>query len=149
VDGLQRAVQFQGVAQFLEGQVRLLAQQGAHRALMAGDDLRLAPGQVMAMRDGAGVAALLEEFFDHPQRYPETPRHVLARAFPGIVSGQNSLSEVQGNRSAIAHAIHVAIPCNQWLYYLLKRSSSFASGPSATRIAGYLPLSARTYSRFA
>jgi len=92
VDGLQRAVQFQGVAQFLEGQIRLLAQQGAHLALMPGDDLRLAPGQVMALRDGTGVAALREELLDHPQRNAETPRDVLARAFPAIVSAQNSFS---------------------------------------------------------
>jgi hypothetical protein len=92
MDGLQRAVQFQGVAQFLEGQIRLLAQQGAHLAFMPRDDPRLAPGQVMAMRDGAGVAALLEELFDHPQRNPETPRHILARAFPGIVRPQNAFS---------------------------------------------------------
>jgi len=87
VDGLQRAFQLQSVAQLLEGQIRLLTQQGAHLALMAGDDPRLAPGPVMPMRDGTGVAALLEEFFDHPQRNPETPRDILARAFSSIVSG--------------------------------------------------------------
>ena len=92
MDGLQRAFQFQGVAQFPEGQIRLLAQQGAHLALVPRDDPRLAPGPVMAMCDAAGVAALREELFDHPQRNPETPRHILARAFPGIVSGQNPLS---------------------------------------------------------
>jgi hypothetical protein len=89
VDGLQRAVQFQGVAQFPEGQIRLLAEQGAHLALMPGDDLRLSPGQVMAMRDGAGVPTLLEELFDHPQRHAQTPRDILARALSRIASLQN------------------------------------------------------------
>jgi hypothetical protein len=59
---------------------------------MARDDPWLAPGQVMAMRDGAGVAALPEELFDHPQRNAETPRDILARALSGIVSPQNSFS---------------------------------------------------------
>ena len=92
MDGLERTLQPQGVAQFLEGQIRLLAQQGAHLALMVMDDLWLAPGLAMAVRDATGVAALLEEFLDHPQGNPEAPRDVLARAFPGIVGGQDSLS---------------------------------------------------------
>jgi hypothetical protein len=46
----------------------------------------------MAMRDGAGVAALREELFDHPQRNTETPRDILSRALSSIVSAQNTFS---------------------------------------------------------
>ena len=92
MDGLQRAFQLQGVAQFPESQIRFLTQQRAHLALMVMEDLWLAPGLAMAVRDATGVAALLEELLDHPQGNPEAPRDVLARAFPGIVGGQGSLS---------------------------------------------------------
>jgi hypothetical protein len=90
VDGLERAFQLQSVAQFPEGEIRLLAQQGVHLALMAGDDPRFAPGQVMAMRDGAGVAALLEQLFDHAQRHPEASSDIFSGSLLGIISGQDS-----------------------------------------------------------
>ena len=65
MDGLQRALQPEGVAQFLEGQIGLPAQQGAHLPLMERYDLGLAPGPVMARGNVPGVAALREQLLDH------------------------------------------------------------------------------------
>jgi hypothetical protein len=65
VDGGQRAFQLRRRAQFLQGQVRLLAQQGPHLALMGPQNHRLAPRTMVARTDLPGPPALLQEFFHH------------------------------------------------------------------------------------
>jgi hypothetical protein len=103
VNGLQGTLQGHGTAQFPQGEVGLLAQQRTHLAPVIGDDHRLASGPVMAGGDIPCMAALPKEFLDHAQRNPKAPCKVLARAFPCIVSRQNSLPKIQGNGSSIAH----------------------------------------------
>ncbi len=63
MDGGQGAVQAGRLPQFGQRQSGLLAEQGAHPALVGGDDPRLAPGAVVACRDVAGPAPLLKRGF--------------------------------------------------------------------------------------
>ena len=90
MDGLQRALQPEGLAQLLQCQIGLPAQQGAHRALMVRHDLGLAPGQVMAGSDVPGVPALCKQLLDHAKRHPEASRDILTRSLPGIIGAQDS-----------------------------------------------------------
>lgn len=86
MDGLQRALQPEGLAQFVEGQIGLPVQQGAHRVLMVLHDLGLAPGQVVPQGDVPGVPALLlharqpaAREAEHPQEHRDRTRVRLRR----------------------------------------------------------------------
>ena len=99
MDGGQGALQRQRGAQFLERQVWLPLQERTHLAMMTREDLRLAPGAIVARPDLSGVAALLQELFDHAQRHLETLRDLFTRAFLPIVASQDPFAQVQGERS--------------------------------------------------
>ena len=62
---------------------------------MAGDNQRLAPGKVMARPEVASAATLLQELFDHAQRYSEAVRHFLPRAFLLVIGRQNPFAQIQ------------------------------------------------------
>jgi hypothetical protein len=126
MNGLQGTLQGCGVAQLLQSEVGLFTQQRTHLALVLGDDQGLAPGQVMAGRNIACMAALLDQFLDHPKGNPKAPGRVLSGAFLCIVSSQYSLPKIQGNGSSIAHAITPTKNPSKWLYYLLNRSNAGA-----------------------
>jgi hypothetical protein len=49
--------------------------------------------------DVAETPALLEQLLDHAQRNPETAGHLLAGALIGVIGGQYSFSQIQGNGS--------------------------------------------------
>lgn len=95
MDGGQRTRQAGGGAQFFEGQVRFFVQQHPQLDMMAGDDQGLAPGVVVARPDVAGVSPLLQEFFDHAQRHPETMGNLFPRALLLVVGRQNPFPQIQ------------------------------------------------------
>ena len=95
MNGWQRAAQARSLAQFGQGQVRLVRQQGSHLSLMGLEDERLAPRKTMARGKVAGAAALLEEFLDHAQRNAIAPGDLFACALVVVVRSQNPLTQIQ------------------------------------------------------
>ena len=67
MNGLQGAVEPGCLPHFLQGQIRLLAEQSSHVALVSIEDHRLASGKAMARPDIPSASALLQEFLDHAE----------------------------------------------------------------------------------
>jgi len=89
---LQGTVESCGRSEFLQGQIILLGQQGSELLAVAGDDHGLAAGETVPRSDVAGAAALLEEFFDQPQRHPEAAGDFLPGALVVVISGQDAFA---------------------------------------------------------
>lgn len=81
MDGLYRAVEFHGNAQLFEGHVGCLSEQLAHLVTMAFEDDWFASSSVMPCCYIANVSSLLDELFDHPERYSKAFCDFLPRAF--------------------------------------------------------------------
>ena len=94
---LDGAIQLGGLAQFCQGQIRFLTEELAQLLAVARQNLGFAFAAVIPAGNVAGLAALLKEFFDHPQRNPETPGDFLAGAFVLVIGSQNPLSQIQRN----------------------------------------------------
>ena len=67
MNGLLGTAQLHRLAQFLEGHIRLAAQQFPQPLPMLGHQDWLSPGITVAGTNVTGPAALLEELFDHAQ----------------------------------------------------------------------------------
>lgn len=92
MDGLYRAVQFHGDAQFFEGHVGCLGEQFAHLVAMAFEDDWFASSSVVPCCYIANVPSLLDELFYHPERYSKAFGDLLPRALSFIVAGEDSFS---------------------------------------------------------
>jgi len=127
MDRGQGAFQSHRGAQFGQGQVGLGAHQRTQLPAVRGDDQGLAARAVMARGDIAGLAALLEELFDHAEGNVETPGHILPGALPGVVGGKDAGAQI---KRKCGHARNITF-CAKWLQFYLIRSSS--STPPAGR----------------
>ena len=87
-----------GLAQLGQGQVGPAGEQFAHPAAVGRLDLRLCPRAVVQRADVANGAPLRQQFFDHAQRNPVTPRHLLPRAPALVVVGHNPGAQIHGCR---------------------------------------------------
>ena len=67
MNGLHGAVESGCLAHFLQGQIRLLAEQSSHVALVSIEDHRLASGKAVARPDIPSASALLQELLDHAE----------------------------------------------------------------------------------
>jgi hypothetical protein len=67
MDGSQGAFELRGFAQFLQGHVRLLAQQGLQLAMMGSNDDRFASRTMVTRTDLSSPFALLQKLLDHAQ----------------------------------------------------------------------------------
>jgi hypothetical protein len=95
MNGWEGAVQARGGPQFLEGQIRLLADQRLQVVLLPGNMAGLATGAMVLRTHVADAAALLEELLDHAQGNPKTACHRLAGAFPCVIGRQNPFAQIQ------------------------------------------------------
>ena len=99
MDGLEGAAHGQGLAHFLQGQVRFAGQKGSKSLLVPLNQSGFAPGVTVAGPQVAGAAALLKELLDQAQGNPEAAGDFLAGAFLLVVSGQDPFAQVQGDCS--------------------------------------------------
>ena len=96
---LNGATQPHLLAKFLQGEVTLFDQKSPHLSAMGGADHRFAPGQAMAMGDVTGVAALLEELFNHAQRDAKAVGNLVASTLVIVVGLEDSLPQIQRKSS--------------------------------------------------
>ena len=99
MDGRQAALQGRGRAQFLQGHIRLAAQELTEGLAPGGDFAGPESAAMIAWADVAALAPPLQELLDHPQRDSEALGDLLAGALLLLVRSQDSLAQVQGNRS--------------------------------------------------
>jgi hypothetical protein len=92
MDGREGAVQPHGLAQFREGQIRLLGQQPPHLLLMGGQDAWLGPGKAVARGNVPGSAALLEQLLDQAEGHPVPAGDFLAVTHLLIIGAQDAFS---------------------------------------------------------
>ena len=115
MDGRQGAGKARRGAQFRQGQVGLAPEEFAHGFLVRREDERLASAEVVPRGDVAGVAALLEELFDHAQRNTVTAGDHIAGAFAIVIGSQYPFTQVQGER---CHARREAWGHGVWRFCL-------------------------------
>jgi hypothetical protein len=89
MDSRERAVQARRRAQFLEGSIRFLLDQGPELLLLPGDRAGRATGPMVLGAQVPKASALLQELLDHAQRNPKPMSDRLPGALPGVVGGHN------------------------------------------------------------
>jgi hypothetical protein len=99
MDGLQGAVQLQGVAHLAQGHVGLLGQHGAQLTAVGGNQKRLASGKPVPRSNVPSALSLSQQLLDQSQGHPETAGNVLSGPILIIVSSQNPFPQIQGGRS--------------------------------------------------
>jgi hypothetical protein len=92
VDGGQGAFQAQGFTQFGQGHVGFALQMPPDGDAVLGHDALFAPSQMVARLDAAGLAPLLQEFFDHAKRDTKAPRDLIASAFTLVIRADDALT---------------------------------------------------------
>ncbi len=105
MDGLDGALQGEPDADFLKREIGVFLQQKAHVAAMAVENDRLATAAVMTGCNVTGVAALLEEFFDHGERYLKPVGDLFAGGISTVVGFEDALPKIHRNRG---HAWSIA-----------------------------------------
>jgi hypothetical protein len=118
LDGLEGAAHRQGLAQFCQGQVGFAGRQIPQSLLVAQAQGRSAAGITVTGPQVAGVAALLEKFFNQAQGNPEAAGDFLASAFLSVVGGYNPFPQIQRDR--FSHGQDHRIGSNKWLQFYLK-----------------------------
>ena len=94
MDGLDGASQAQAGPYLLKGEIGFFDQKKAQLAAMGVDDEGLATAAMVTGRDVTGVAALLDELFDHPDRDFETAGHLFASAVAAIIGLEDTVPEI-------------------------------------------------------
>jgi hypothetical protein len=114
VDGLDGAFQGESDADFLKREIGLFLQEQAHVAAMAVENKWLATAAVMTGSNVTGMAALLEELFDHGQRYLKPLGDLFAGGIPTVIGFENALPEIYRER---CHAGSIAKrPLNGYVF---------------------------------
>ena len=90
MNGWQRAIQGRGPSQFLQGHVRLTAQELTKGLTLSGDFPGLEPAAMIARADVAALAPPLQKFLNHAQRDSEAVGDLLSCPFLLIVRSQDS-----------------------------------------------------------
>ena len=94
MDGLDGAFQGEPDADFLKGEIGLFGKKKTHPAAMGVDDEGLAAAAMMTGSDVSGVAALLDELFDHPERDLETASYLFTGSIAAIIGLEDTLPEI-------------------------------------------------------
>ena len=76
MNGLDGAFETESDADFLEGEIGLLGNEGAKFAAVGVENDGLAAAAMVAGGDVAGVAALVKELLDHAEGHFETTGHL-------------------------------------------------------------------------
>ena len=95
MNGRQRAVQLQGLPDFLQRDVLLLPDQVFYLHPEFFSKVRLAPANMITGGNVAGSLALGQELFHHTQRNVITVGNFRTGSFSGIVGCQNPLTQIQ------------------------------------------------------
>lgn len=98
MNGLDGAFQGEPDPDLLKREIGLFLQEEAHVAAMTIENERLAAAAVMTGSDITGMAALLEELFDHGQRYLKPVGDLFAGDIPTVVGFENALPEIHRDR---------------------------------------------------
>jgi hypothetical protein len=98
MDGLDGAFQGEPDTDFLKREIGLFLQEEAHIPAMAVENEWLATAAVMTGSDITGMAALLEELFDHGQRYLKAVGDLFAGGIPTVVGFEYALPEIHRDR---------------------------------------------------
>jgi len=107
MDGWQRAIQGRGPSQFLQGHVRLAAQELTKGLALGRDFAGPEPATIIARADAPALAPPLQEFLDHAQRDSKAVGDLLSCPFLLIVRSQDSFPQIQRYRS---HAQTLPLP---------------------------------------
>ncbi len=99
MDGRQRAIQGRGPPQFLQGQVRLAAQELTKGWALGRDFAGPEPATIIARADVAALPPPLQEFLDHAQRDLKAVGNLFSGPFLLIVRSQDSFPQIQRYRS--------------------------------------------------
>ena len=110
MDGLKSAAHGQGLAHFLQRQVGFAGQHLPQLLLVALNQLGLGAGEAMAGAQVAHATTLLKEFFNQTEGNAEAPGDLLTVAFLPVISSQDALAQVQGDR--FSHKQTIAKPPN-------------------------------------
>jgi hypothetical protein len=94
VDGLDGACQTQASPDLLKSEIGLFDQKKAQLAAMGVDNEGLATAAMVTGSDVTGVAALLDELFDHPDRDLETTGDLFAGGVATIIGLKDTLPEI-------------------------------------------------------
>ncbi len=95
MNGLDGAIQLGSPAQFFQRQIGFEAEQLAQGLAVDCHNPWPAPTTVVLAGNITGMTALLQKFFDHPQRNPKALGDFLARTFVPIIGSQNALPQIQ------------------------------------------------------
>jgi hypothetical protein len=77
---------------FLQGQIGPAGQKQAHLPAVAAENHGFAAAAVMTGGNAAGVAALLDELFDHAKGHIEATGHLLAGGIPTVIGLENAFA---------------------------------------------------------
>ena len=98
MDGLKSAADSQGLAHLLQSQVGFAGQHLPQLLLVALNQFGLWAGEAMAGAQIAGATTLLQELFNQTEGNTEAAGDFLAGPLLLIVSRQDALAQVQGDR---------------------------------------------------
>lgn len=94
MDGLNGASQTQASPDLLKSEIGLFDQKKAQIAAMGVDNEGLATAAMVTGRDVTGVAALLDELFDHSDRDLETAGHLFTGGVAAIIGLEDALPKI-------------------------------------------------------
>ena len=94
VDGLDGASQAKERPDLLKGEIGLFGKEKTHLAAMGVDNEGLAAAAMVTGSDVSGVAALLDELFDHAERDLETAGHLFTGGVATIIGLEDTLPEI-------------------------------------------------------
>jgi len=117
VDRLQRTWESRGIPQFPQSEIVLFAQKSPDLTLVNSQNHGLSSGPVVPRGDVSGPSALLQEFLNHSQRYPETMGYLPTGTLLIVIGRKHSFPEIQRQRS---HSLNSARTRCSWLHYLFK-----------------------------
>jgi hypothetical protein len=94
VDGLDGASQTQASPDLLKSEIGLFDQKTSQLTAMGVDNEWLATAAMVTGSDVTGVAALLDELFDHPDRDFEAASHLFTGDVAAIIGLEDTLPEI-------------------------------------------------------
>ena len=94
MDGLNGASQTQASPDLLKSEIGLFDQKKAQIAAMGVDNEGLATAAMVTGSDVTGVAALLDELFDHSDRDLKTTGHLFTGGVATIIGLENTLPKI-------------------------------------------------------
>jgi hypothetical protein len=94
VNGLDGAFKSKAGPDLLKSEIGLFGQEKTHFATVGVENDGLAAAAMMPGSDVSGVAALLDELFDHAERHLETTGHLFTGGIAAIIGLEDALPEI-------------------------------------------------------